>query len=134
LTAERLCFVIGALRVGIIPVVLNALLTETERSALLADAQAARVLTDAQLRTGPAADLAPVPLGRPMLYTSGTTGVPKGVWSGVLSETDARCLADDEGQQRGLVADARHLVGGPLHHSAPLRFALGTLLAGGSVL
>ncbi|HVT78852.1 MAG TPA: AMP-binding protein, partial [Acidimicrobiales bacterium] len=134
LTAERLCFVLGALRAGIIPVVLNALLTERERAELLADADAARVLTDADLVAGPPVELADVPLGRPMLYTSGTTGVPKGVWSGVLSEPDARALQGEENAQWGFVADDVHLVCGNVHHSAPLRYASGTLLAGGTVV
>ncbi|MEY2419584.1 MAG: long-chain acyl-CoA synthetase [Actinomycetota bacterium] len=134
LTAERLCFVLGALRVGIVPVVLNALLTDHERDALVADAQPARVLADADLVEGPAAELAPAPLGRPMLYTSGTTGVPKGVWSGVLGETEARALQDEENEQWGFAADDVHLVCGNVHHSAPVRFATGTLLAGGTVV
>jgi acyl-CoA synthetase (AMP-forming)/AMP-acid ligase II len=134
LTAERLCFVMGALRVGVIPVVLNALLTATERAALLADAQPARVLADADLLPGPPAELAAIPLGRPMLYTSGTTGTPKGVWTGVLSDADAHALQDEENAQWGFVADDVHLVCGNVHHSAPLRFATGTLLAGGDVV
>lgn len=137
LTADRLCFVIGALRVGVIPVVLNALLTVTERDALLADAQPSLVVDDAALAAmtgGPFAELAPVPLARPMLYTSGTTGVPKGVWTGVLDEADAAALQREEDEQWGFVADDVHLVCGNVHHSAPVRFATGTLLAGGSVV
>ena len=134
LTAERLCFVLGALRVGILPVVLNASLTDTERDALLKDAQPMLIATDTQLTEGPPVDLAPVPLGRPMLYTSGTTGTPKGVWSGVLSEADAHALQQEENAQWDFAADDVHLVCGNVHHSAPLRFAIGTLLAGGDVI
>lgn len=134
LTPQRLCFVAGALRVGIIPVVINALLTERERDEQLSDAQPARTLTDADLVPGPPAELAPAPLGRPMLYTSGTTGVPKGVWSGVLDERDAGALQGEEDAQWGFAPDDVHLVCGNVHHSAPLRFAIGTLLAGGRVV
>ncbi len=137
LTAARLCLVVGALRLGIIPVVVNALLTPTERAALLSDAQAALTVDDAllsELGDGPVAELAPVPLGRPMLYTSGTTGVPKGVWTGALPEADAVALQAEENEQWGFAGDDRHLVCGTTHHSAPLRFATGTLLAGGTVV
>src|SRR5205814_360458 len=79
------------------------------------------------------ADLAPVPLARPMHYTSGTTGTPKGVWSGVLDEATAGALHDDESAVWAFSADDRLLVASPLHHSAPLRFSTGVLLAGGEV-
>lgn len=138
LDANRLCFIGGALRVGVIPVVLNALLTTTERDALLADSQSALVLGDADLQrmadSTHTAELAPAPLGRPMLYTSGTTGVPKGVWTGVLSEDEGVALQQEERDLWGFDADDRHLVCGNSHHSAPVRFALGTLAAGGDVI
>jgi acyl-CoA synthetase (AMP-forming)/AMP-acid ligase II len=69
-----------------------------------------------------------------MHYTSGTSGRRKGVWSGVLGEASARALFDEEVELWGFDAADRHLVLGPLHHSAPLRFAMHTLLAGGDVL
>lgn len=138
LSAERLCFIAGALRVGVIPVVLHAALTPDERDALLADAQATLVGSDAMVHafaTGDAAaELAPAPLGRPMLYTSGTTGVPKGVWTGVLTEAEGVALQEEEADLWGFAADDRHLVCGNSHHSAPVRFALGTLAAGGEVI
>ncbi|MDQ1660188.1 MAG: long-chain acyl-CoA synthetase, partial [Blastococcus sp.] len=80
------------------------------------------------------AELADVPLARPMHYTSGTTGRRKGVWSGVLADGDARALAAEEIDLWEFEAGDRHLVLSPLHHSAPLRFAIHTLLAGGEVL
>jgi long-chain acyl-CoA synthetase len=56
------------------------------------------------------------------------------VWSGVLAEDDARALAAEETGLWGFGPDDRHLVLSPLHHSAPLRFATHTLLAGGDVV
>ena len=78
-------------------------------------------------------DLARHPRARPMHYTSGTTGKAKGVWSGVLSDDQAAALVAEEAELWGFSADDRHLVCSPLHHSAPIRFAAGTLLAGGEV-
>ena len=132
-----LAVVLGALRTGIVPVVLDPGLPPAERAALAEDADAAldvgaapaRLLTDDR-----ESDLADVPLARPMHYTSGTTGRRKGVWSGVLDEDDARALAAEETELWGFEPGDRHLVLSPLHHSAPLRFAVHTLLAGGSVL
>jgi acyl-CoA synthetase (AMP-forming)/AMP-acid ligase II len=132
-----LAVVLGALRTGIVPVVLDPALPAAERAVLAADADPALDVAaePERLLTGDAqADLADVPLARPMHYTSGTTGRRKGVWSGVLAEDDARALAAEEIELWGLGRADRHLVLSPLHHSAPLRFAVHTLLAGGEVL
>ena len=128
--------VLGALRTGVVPVVLDPGLPAAERSALAADADPALDLGSdpGQLLGDDEAELADVPLARPMHYTSGTTGRRKGVWSGVLSEDDARRLAAEEIELWGFEPGDRHLVLSPLHHSAPLRFAIHTLLAGGEVL
>jgi acyl-CoA synthetase (AMP-forming)/AMP-acid ligase II len=131
-----LAVVLGALRTGIVPVVLDPGLPAAERAALAEDADAALDVGDdpARLLGEQQADLADVPLVRPMHYTSGTTGRRKGVWSGVLAEDDARALAAEEIELWGFGPGDRHLVLSPLHHSAPLRFAVHTLLAGGEVL
>jgi acyl-CoA synthetase (AMP-forming)/AMP-acid ligase II len=134
---ELLAVVLGALRTGIVPVVLDPGLPPAERAALAEDADAALDVGDAPARLlegDEEAELADVPLARPMHYTSGTTGRRKGVWSGVLDEDDARSLAAEEIELWGFEPADRHLVLSPLHHSAPLRFAVHTLLAGGSVL
>jgi acyl-CoA synthetase (AMP-forming)/AMP-acid ligase II len=131
-----LAVVLGALRTGVVPVVLDPGLPAAERAALAEDADPALdVADDPAVLLGTAqADLADVPLARPMHYTSGTTGRRKGVWSGVLAEDDARALAAEEIDLWGFRPGDRHLVLSPLHHSAPLRFAIHTLLAGGEVL
>jgi long-chain acyl-CoA synthetase len=137
-SAGLLAAVLGALRRGVIPVVLDPALPAAERADLLADCRPGLVVDDAaaldRLLGGPPAELAPVPLGRPMHYTSGTTGRRKGVWSGVLDEPAARALLDEEVTLWGFGPDDRHLVFSPLYHSAPLRFAASTLLSGGTVI
>jgi long-chain acyl-CoA synthetase len=137
-SSALLCAALGALRSGVIPVLLDPSLTPAEKGPLVADAEPVLVVEGAEavaaLAEGPARELAPVPLGRPMHYTSGTTGRPRGVWTGVLDEDDATALADEEAELWGFAADDVHLVCSPLHHSAPLRFAGGTLRAGGDVV
>ncbi|HYD10792.1 MAG TPA: AMP-binding protein [Acidimicrobiales bacterium] len=135
---EAISAILGALRSGVIPVVLHSGLLPHERDALLADAEVSAVFEgdaglDALLQGAPR-ELAPAPLGRPMQYTSGTTGRPKGVWTGVLPEADALSLLREEQEAWGFAADDVHLVCSPLHHSAPIRFSGGTLLAGGDVV
>ena len=63
-------------------------------------------------------------------------GTPKGVWSaGCSTEPAGRGAASPRSATCGASrADDVNLVLSPLHHSAPLRFAMGTLLAGGRVV
>ena len=133
----------GALRTGIVPVMVNPLLTAEEQQGYLADARCAAVvattsdalaLTDPHGVPGAPSELADVPLGRPMHFTSGTTGRSKGVWAGVLDEpTAARYWADEHDQWRIEPGDVV-LTHGPLAHSAPLRFSFLAFLHGADVV
>ena len=62
-SAALLCCVLGALRRGVVPVLLNATLLPAERDALLADAEPAMAVLDesglAPLLDGPPVELAP---------------------------------------------------------------------------
>jgi acyl-CoA synthetase (AMP-forming)/AMP-acid ligase II len=137
-SASLLVCVLGAARRGVVPVLLNTTLLPAEREALISDAEPALVVADAtglaSLLSGPAADLSPVPLVRPMHYTSGTTGRPKGVWSGVLDEHDARALFEDEADLWSFDAGDTHLVCSPMYHSVSVRLAGSALLRGGRVV
>ena len=137
-SASLLVSVLGAARRGVVPVLLNSTLLEAERDALISDAEPALVVTDpsglAPLLSGPAIELAPYPLVRPMHYTSGTTGRPKGVWSGVLADGDARALFEDEADLWAFDAADTHFVCSPLYHSVSVRLAGAALLRGGRVI
>jgi long-chain acyl-CoA synthetase len=121
---------------AVLPIPLDPRLTEGERSRILAGLDPTLVVTtegelSELLTVLPAPGL---PLARPMHCTSGTTGTPKGVCSGVLELDQARALVAEERDLWGFGPDDVNLVLSPLYHSAPLRFALGTVLAGGRVV
>lgn len=152
---ETIEVVMGSLRAGVVPVPVNPLLTDREVRYVLEDSGARWLFADAGIKGpgpppiertvwfgGPYEDLleeapeeplGPRILGRPMHYTSGTTGVPKGVYVAPSSE---RSAAASQRFRRlwGTGEEDIHLVCSPLAHSAPLRFALRTLEAGGRVV
>jgi long-chain acyl-CoA synthetase len=123
----------------VVPVPLDPRLTTSERRGLLEYLTPRLVVetpddVEALLSRLPRDARRGLPRCRPMHVTSGTTGAPKGVWSGLLDEPQARALLDEERDLWGFSPDDVNLVLSPLHHSAPLRFATGTLLAGGRVV
>lgn len=124
------------LTTGVFPIPLDPRLTESERTRILAGLDPTLVV-DAEEQLADLLEVLPapgLPLGRPMHCTSGTTGVPKGVFSGLLSPADAGALWAEERDLWGFGPDDVNLVLSPLYHSAPLRFALGTRLAGGRIV
>lgn len=136
-TTATVDLVLAASRSGVVPVPLDPRLTARERAVVLDQVEPTLVVDDPTvleaLDHGPELDLDPYPRCRPMHFTSGTTGRPKGVWSGWLSPEHAEAAALEERALWGFRPDDLNLAVSPLYHSAPLRFAIGTLLAGGSV-
>jgi long-chain acyl-CoA synthetase len=129
--------VIGLLAAGVVPIPLDPRLTTYERQRILAALSPALEVTDdatLQELRGDHPDSRGLPRARPMHCTSGTTGTPKGVWSGLLSDADAEALVAEERSLWAFVDTDVNLVLSPLYHSAPLRFAMGTALAGGRVV
>jgi long-chain acyl-CoA synthetase len=129
--------VVGLLAEGVVPIPLDPRLTAYERDRILTGLSPTLEVTEAsalaELRAA-YPDSRGLPRARPMHCTSGTTGTPKGVWSGILSDGDAEALLAEERALWGFSGDDVNLVLSPLYHSAPLRFAMGTALAGGRVV
>lgn len=136
-SADYASAVLGATRSGVVPVPLDPRVTRYELTQIVEQVEPSLVLREpaqlAALLDGPEVDIDEWPRCRPMHFTSGTTGRAKGVWSGLLTPDNARNLALEERDVWGFDTDERHLVISPIHHSAPLRFAASTLLAGGAI-
>lgn len=138
-SATYLAAVLALLARGVVPIPLDPRLTAYERERVLAGLDPHVVVEDEDHlerleRLARYAGEPGLPRARPMHVTSGTTGTPKGVWSGLLAPEDAAALVAEERVLWDFGADDVHLVLSPLHHSAPLRFATGTVLAGGRVV
>ncbi len=138
-SADLICAALGATRIGLIPVMLNATSTPAERDQLADDARpTVRIFTRADLAQlideGEPTDLAPHPLTRSMHYTSGTTGKPRGVTTGLWDEATARAVFEDEADVWHFGPDDLHMVCSPMYHTPSVRFAGCTLLAGGSLV
>lgn len=125
--------VLALLARGVVPIPLDPRLTAYERERIMAGLDPTLVVESEDALAALTGD-AGLPRARPMHVTSGTTGTPKGVWSGVLDPAAATAVVDEERTMWGFAADDVNLVLSPLYHSAPLRFASGTALAGGRVV
>ena len=131
--------VLALLAQGVYAVPLDPRLTRSELARILAFVEPHLVVTtsdqvDTILAEQPGEARRALPRCRPMHCTSGTTGTPKGVDSGLLSVADAEALVAEERGLWGFADTDVNLVLSPLYHSAPLRFAMGTLLAGGRIV
>ncbi|MEI6700687.1 MAG: fatty acid--CoA ligase family protein, partial [Actinomycetota bacterium] len=129
---------LGAARSQLVPVLLNPSLTKSEVQSLLTQVDPAMVLTHesqvAALFDAKEQELAPHPRTRPIHFTSGTTGVPKAVTTGLLDERTAAAIVADEQELWGLGPQDRMLMCSPMHHTVAIRFAVTALCSGAELL
>lgn len=89
---------------------------------------------EATMAAQPASRIADECAGNDMLYSSGTTGRPKGVFAApTLGPIDEPITLVDVMRTRyGVSEDTRYLSPAPLYHAAPLRFNMNVLRLGGT--
>ena len=87
-----------------------------------------------EVSTMPAEPISDETKGQDLLYSSGTTGQPKGVKIELTGESPESLPDNTQAIVRlyGFSADTVYLSPAPLYHAAPLRFNLVTLLFGGT--
>ncbi|GAA4663460.1 AMP-binding protein [Gordonia humi] len=91
---------------------------------------------DAAMAAAPATPLDGEVEGYYMLYSSGTTGRPKGIMPALTGERFGTGMTIDHmmGSSFGFGRDSVYLSPGPLYHAAPLGWSMGTIRNGGTVL
>ena len=106
--------------------------------ALVVDGGGGDGLEDYEAAVGaqPSSPLAEEPAGELMLYSSGTTGRPKGIKRPLRDAaiTDGQLIGSLLGGVFGFTADSVYLSPAPIYHSAPLGFSLGVQSLGGTVV
>ncbi len=92
---------------------------------------------EAAIADHPAETLAEEPAGQFMLYSSGTTGRPKGILrplSGAMIHEDAGPVGALQSTLWGFDENTVYLSPAPLYHSAPIGFCTAALALGGTVI
>lgn len=149
----------AAHRAGLYLVCVSARLTAPEIAYVVADSGAKLLITSERFAKrashdkaigvpltlvddDPSAGLPTTPIdderaGLHMLYSSGTTGRPKGIKSPLPDERDFRAstVIEQLGRDRlGMDSDTVYLGPAPLYHAAPLRWSLAVHRLGGTII
>ena len=157
---EFVDLMLGAQFAGVHLAPINWHLTPEEVHYILEDSQARAYFVDPELSTDPecaqaqcptltvgpelddvldSLDATPLPLdspaGTPLLYTSGTTGHPKGiVRPGTQTIAESLGFLAEAAVSFHMTGTGPHLVSGPMYHGSPYGFASMELNIGASIL
>lgn len=119
----------------------RALFTDAEHAAVAPRREGLTVFESEAALDAALADASdePMPLDGPpggtMIYTSGTSGLPKGVKRARQATLDAHlAAAAAAGRAIGLDGSGPHLLTGPMYHAAPLLFAMYDQLNGAPIV
>lgn len=90
---------------------------------------------DSIIESFPTTPLTEEPRGQVMLYSSGTTGRPKGILRRQDPAPISKGLTNiDRMREYGMNADTVYLSPAPIYHAAPLSYSTGVLSLGGTVV
>jgi long-chain acyl-CoA synthetase len=91
---------------------------------------------EAALSAQPSGPLAEQPAGELMLYSSGTTGRPKGIKRPLSGRSieDGQMISMLLSEVFGFDADSVYLSPAPMYHASPLGFSIGVAALGGTVV
>lgn len=135
---ESVALIWACLGMRLVPIPISPDITETEIAVIRADLEPGVELLTwesiQELSTTMRTPFDPIPRCRPIHLTSGTTGRPKGVWSGWWTSNHAKAALAEETDLWQFTESDTNLVISPLYHSAPLRFALNTVISGGNLV
>ncbi len=143
LTAEEVDFIVGDCQVKVfitseakaeVAAELVALMPNVETRLMVGEAVEGYRSYDEAIAAQPHGPIADEYEGADMLYSSGTTGRPKGIKKPITGEPlgTPSSPVDIQGKLYGVTEDAVYLSPAPLYHSAPLRFNMGILKKGGT--
>ena len=109
---------------------------EVELALIVDDEQPGFTAYEAAVAAQPTTRLAEEPAGELMLYSSGTTGQPKGIKRPLRGSSiaDGQLLGAMLGAVFGVTPDTVYLSPAPIYHSAPLGFSLAVQSIGGTVV
>ncbi|MDP6255264.1 MAG: AMP-binding protein [Alphaproteobacteria bacterium] len=145
LTAEEVDFIVGDCQAKVfitseakadVAAELADMMPNAKTRLMVGEAIAGYQSYDGAIAAQPHGPIADEYEGADMLYSSGTTGRPKGIKKPITGEPlgTQHSPVDIQGKLYGVTDASIYLSPAPLYHSAPLRFNMGILKKGGTTI